>query len=269
MLLVTLLPLTLVTLFESLGRRPTLAQLVAAGLLTVATVVTNSRGSFLAIACVAGIMFLNTKKKFVYLLVAALLIPVSLAFAPKDYFDRISSIQKTNEGTAQERIDSWMIAWDVFTEHSLIGVGPKNMRFHMGNRLTTRGKNLWGREVHSLYFQLLPDFGLAGAILFLTILCTSIGGNLRAIRALRTVLAEFKLKMARGELTPELRALQREFELPLSFARALNLSWLAFLVAGTFISVLFYPPLWLLAGLSSAIQFYSSRVIGAVDRQRG
>ncbi len=47
------------------------------------------------------------------------------------------------------------------------------------------GKSAGGRAVHSVYVQILSDLGLAGMLIFLTAVLSSIRGNGQKIQALR------------------------------------------------------------------------------------
>ena len=90
-----------------------------------------------------------------------------------------------------------------------------------------------GMNAHSIYFLALGELGFPGAILLLTI----IGWNLRANQ---TLARELKARAA--------PTLDQDLQLLSSLSAAL----IAFASAGAFLSALYYPHLYILAGLLTA-----------------
>ena len=289
MVLVMLIPLCLYPAFGPLKGLPTLIQVAIATLLAGGVLVTSSRGGFMGLAIAAIGLFLRMKRKSVFIFLVVAAIPIVVLFAPANYTQRLSTITKTGEGTARERLDSWGIAWHVFTQpqNTVFGIGMKNMRLHMGDKLTSSGRNLWGREVHSLYFQILPELGLVGAAMFGAVLYYCIGGNRRVYVRLTRKLSELSrerrsyahfvqengLEAALSDSSSEvakkmesLKKVEQEVDFCIACARATNVSWIGLLVSAAFISVFYYPPIWLLAGFSSALQGYGKSLAQLVDR---
>jgi O-antigen ligase len=61
----------------------------------------------------------------------------------------------------------WTTAWQMFTDHPLLGVGPYNYRWFYPNYT---GEPLDVTHTHSLFFGLLADTGILGLAAFLWML---------------------------------------------------------------------------------------------------
>ncbi|MGH9425222.1 MAG: hypothetical protein ACRD2L_02805, partial [Terriglobia bacterium] len=87
----------------------------------------------------------------------------------------------------------------------------------------------WGKAAHSMYFDLLAQFGLLGVLLIGSVLLW----NFRDLREVRSL-------SEKGDCSASIRQL----------ADCLRLSWVGFLVPAAFLSVLQYPHLYYLTALT-------------------
>lgn len=84
----------------------------------------------------------------------------------------------TRGGTGQGRAVLWWGAWRAFLEHPILGVGAGNFgiyaNLHLADESTITDVwlpgQLWGLQLHNIYFQILSEFGAVGSIAFLWIL---------------------------------------------------------------------------------------------------
>lgn len=241
-----------------------------------AIVASFSRGGFLGFAAVLCFILLTSPKRFTLAFVLVLIIPLALLFAPAKYIDRISTITHTTEGSALERRETWRFAWDIFIQpkNIIAGVGMKNTPIHLGEYKTSESRNLWGRQAHSIYFELLPDLGLIGLAIFLYLSGSSFLGNRRLAKDLRSAANRLGIKgsdalsiviveeqMENQHISMALRGEMLSLE---QFLRAINAAWIGVLVAGAFISIFYYPIVWVLAAISGAAQIYAVRLINTV-----
>jgi O-antigen ligase len=158
------------------------------------------------------------------------------------YIADMENMSNPNDPTRDERVWSWSIGWVMFKENPILGVGAGN--YPWTNHLyaekspmwTPKRKILGGREAHSLYFTLLPEFGVVGTSVFIAIL-------FMMYLRYRTMRRCFK---ARASPTDD----EKRFNLLFITMMA---TVVAFLLTSTFISVLYYPPFWHLVGLLTAI----------------
>ncbi len=223
-------------------RRARLLALLAAGI--GAAFATFSRGTFLGLLAVGAYAFAKSSRKLAILVTLAFCVLVGSLAAPPSYYERISSIwgEATGEtqGTGAERKYEWGIGITMFLNNPIFGVGQGNFpwRFaeYQGNeRWKTR--SLAGRAAHSLYVTLFTELGLVGASIFFGMIWL-LRADLRAVRE--------RLRRA-GPKQPDADYL-------LALTDAVSASLLAFLITGAFISVLYYPPIWLLMALGAALR---------------
>lgn len=222
------------------NRRRKLLYLLSAALVVMANIYSGSRGGFIGLASVLFFCWLKSRKKLAALVAVGMLALVALVVAPEEYWDQIRSIGEENieEGTGAERWYSWMRGLEMFADHPIMGVGQGNypwtvMNYEPPERF--RDKSIGGRAAHSIYFTILPELGLVGVVVFLLLLVPT----WRQLSALLSRLrAEERDDPAGRRMTALVNALQGAL--------------LGYLVSGLFLSVLYYPHLWLLLSLSVA-----------------
>ncbi len=212
--------------------------LAATLLLVVGSGSTMSRGGFLGLVAVFGMIWLLSERKlksFGIVLLCALIAGYPVyKLVPETYKNEMSTIfeDKGNDSTRSARFEFWGYGWDMFLDNPVLGIGAANypwtvdiyqMRKPDYNPNTMRLHG--GRPAHSLYFTLIPELGLAGIIIFVLII--------------KEVFARLRRLILLGRKHEALS----EYAM---LAKALLVSAIAFLVTGAFISVLYYPPFWYL-----------------------
>lgn len=234
--------------FLAVGSKGTIKRLmllVVTGMFVVATVATFSRGGFIGLLAVGVYCWLRSPKKIRSSVLVALLILVMVQFAPGGYWESMQTIQEEiggDVGTGGERIYSWKAGWRMFLDHPVLGVGPQNFPWSFEGYEPEEGyggRSHGGRSAHSLYFTLLPELGIVGVLIF--------GGMLYCVfRDLRMV--------RRLGLRHEGEEAQQERARIGYLGLAAEGSLIGLLVTGTFISVLYYPNLWILMGFVVALR---------------
>jgi probable O-glycosylation ligase (exosortase A-associated) len=232
-------------LAQQKGIRPALRMLYYGAVLAMLAgiVWTGSRGGFVGLVCVAGYMFWLSRNKVRNLVVLLVLGAITFQFVPDSYVERIQTISDNEDGSRNERLLHWRIGWEMFADNPVLGVGPQNYPYHAGRYQVTLPdyqegeKMLGGRAAHSLWFVLLPEFGLVGTVLFLSIV---LGLMLR-------------LKSTESKLTLLAENGDAEAETDVLLAKAMRASIIAYLTAGTFISVLYHPHVGYLIGFVLAL----------------
>ena len=230
--------------------------LVVTMLCAVGTVLTTSRGGFVGLVAALFVLWLFNRRKIAVLVLVGIMSLAVYEVAPSSYWDHVSTIQNTQEGTAKGRLDSWMAAWRMF-EDKPFGVGPGQFAIHFpeyqGDAFGSH--NMWGREAHSLWFTLLAELGIPGAILF----AAHIRANWKSLQRLR-------------KLPPV-----EERPLSVLLSTALTASFAGYFAAGSFLSALYYPHYWFMSALLVAVdralarkssegQSREAAVIGALHR---
>lgn len=216
-----------------------------------AIIVTESRGGFLGLVATGAYCWWKSDKKFVSAIAVVLLVLLGMAFAPASYRDEIISIFHENKeenpgGTGEARIFKWRLAWVVFLDNPVIGVGQGNFRWNSARYQDKvglfDGRSMAGREAHSLYFTLLPELGMVGTFIYaLMIFCL--------VRDARHVQRSALKRQgtSAGGLPYE------------NMAMAIEASLIGYLVSGAFISVLYYPNSWVLMGFALSLRKISDR----------
>lgn len=248
------------------------------GVLVIAVISTSSRGGLIGLIAVLTVFFLRSKKKIKLIFTTAILLCVAMPFLSEKYIAKMKTITKTNEGTAQIRIHYWKLAFKVFKDprHTLWGVGLDNTQFNLQNYETAEDlakfPSAQGRQTHSFYFEVLPDLGLWGVFVYGSILLACVRSNRRFLREVNKLITRCSLQLRRpasagppegaertvltqvGNIRDEL-----EYIRPLLFAA--NISFVAILSSGAFVSVAYYPPFWTVACVSALFDRYLQRLL--------
>jgi probable O-glycosylation ligase (exosortase A-associated) len=228
-------------------------------LLVIATGYTMSRGGFLGLLAVFGTIWLMSERKFKSLAIIFLCVMLSgypvYKLVPETYKTEMSTIFGDNafDKTRADRIEFWGYGLEMFLDNPILGVGAGNYPWTVHlyqlrkpdydpDRVTLYG----GRPAHSIYFTLIPELGLAGITVFLLILEQIFSRLRRIIRRSN----EYKSLNEIGLL-----------------AKALLVSTVAYLVTGTFISVLYYPPFWYLIALAITLDRVANAEFLLIDKK--
>ena len=197
----------------------------------LANIFSFSRGGFVGLLAVALCCWLRSPKKLrSAVVIAALGLVVSL-YAREGYQARIQSAweEGASAGTGEDRLYMWKFGWKMFLDNPVIGVGQDNfpVRFadYEGDERLYGRTRMW-RAAHSVYFTLLPELGLVGALIFFRMLYW-IRRDVATIRRSSTIVP---------------------------YGNAIEASLIGFLVSGIFISTLYYPNFWVTMGFAVALR---------------
>lgn len=196
MVALMLIPLLVYLLRNSAER---LAQLIYSGmiLLCLATVVgSNSRGGFIGLVLLAGLFWLKSKHKILFVGIALALGAAFANIIPASYFDRIETIKSAEDDNSfMGRVVAWKISYLIALDSPLIGGGlhavqaPGGPWRYYRERLApldfipTPPPSETPRAAHSIYFEVLGDLGFTGLFLYL-LLAASCLYSARQIRLL-------------------------------------------------------------------------------------
>jgi probable O-glycosylation ligase (exosortase A-associated) len=220
---------------------------VALGILILATAVTLSRGGFIGLAAVLVMLWVRSPRKLVSLILVIVMTLALVMLAPAKYWTEVSTIStSTSENdTGYQRLYLWKIAWRMFLDNPVLGVGPANYQynnfFYEDEKETSRGTHVWGRASHSVYFTVLPEYGIVGTVLFFIIVVKGIVARRRALRTCRS-------QLAREDLSSESR---ERFHFYQNMLAGMDGGIVTFLVTGAFLAVLYYPHLWVLTAFTA------------------
>ena len=233
------------------NQRAKLLYIVMLGLFILSVVATSSRGAFLGLVAVAVYCWFYSSKKIISLLLGFCLIGLVLIAAPQEYWDRINSITDDStmeSGTAGQRMFTWGIGWEMFLANPVFGVGQANFPWtigeYMGGR-TWQTKSLAGRQAHSLYFTLLPELGLVGAIIF---------GSMIYFNYKDTRIKKMTQHTLLGSSVGFRKGIDNQLSLAALHGNAILGGMIGYLATSTFISTLYYPTFWIMMALAVALR---------------
>ncbi len=219
----------------------------AFGIFVLANVASFSRGGFVGLTAVGVFIFVKSQKKIATIGILAIVAVSTVLFAPERYWQEMESIitVRADSGTGQQRVESWKAGWRMFLDHPVIGVGPNNYGpwvtdyyQHYGSRTP---KTMWGRVAHSLYFTLIPEMGIVGVCLFLSILYSNFKDHRYLSRVARNITTQLKDLSIDVESS---KMIEKKFQFFHYTSTALLGAMVAYLVTGIFISVLWYTYFW-------------------------
>jgi O-antigen ligase len=221
---------------------------VAMAVYVSAVIVGLSRGGFLGMACVFGYCVIRSPHRWLAWIVGVVVLALVLFFAGQSYWDEMSTITDTSEGTADLRLEFWSIAWREFLDYPLTGVGPGNYRWQIGEHQTIEQTEKFHRDLngsavtHSLYFELLAELGIAGVILFMTILYQNYKDG--------TFIEKRCDSMKRMLGVASIEQLERAQ----LYGRAVTGSLIGCLVTSAFLSTLYFSYFWILTAMLVALR---------------
>ena len=207
-------------------RRGLMIGLAAICLCTI--ILTGSRSAFFTMLFMGFLFALTRRRALLYLCLASVLVSAAWFAIPEQYQNRYRTVENLQaDESYQGRVTAWSFAWQLFLHHPITGAGigmfPQARGVQTGHWL----------NVHSLFFQILSETGLLGAITFGYFLIATYRKN----RSLRR-------KMLKRKNVPAWLH---------GFPLACNLSLAALLFAGWGAHSLYRDTWYLLAGLSAAL----------------
>jgi len=247
-----LLPMVLELALAARTRLRRLIWWSALVLFVLAIVASSSRGATLGMIAVGSYLWLRSPRKLLTLAGIGMVGLLLLAYAPDTYFDRMGTISNYQEDeSAMGRIIAWKASIRMFNDNPLFGVSVGNFPFAFGAkyRPPDAGNMAW-LTAHSMYFLVLGELALPGIITLLMLLF----GNMRAHVVLQRRL---RSRAGAAQAIPQDTMLAPERMLYLQ-----NASVVGFAVAGAFLSVAYYPHIFVLTALMVAARRVASPANG-------
>jgi putative inorganic carbon (HCO3(-)) transporter len=217
--------------------------LIAAILSLLSVVGSQSRGALIAITTVGCSYWIKSDKKIVSTIIVALLAIALLSFMPESWYSRMNSIKTYDEdASAMGRINAWEYAFNA-ANHNILGMGFNS--WSLETFMLYAPDPLDVHAAHSIYFSVLGDHGWIGLILFVSILYG-------AWRKLSTV-----IKATNGN---------NEMKNVNDLAKMVQVSLLAYLSGGAFLSLSYFDLPWHIVSFSVLLERYM--VNPSLDKNR-
>ncbi len=201
----------------------------------------GSRGALVGASVTVLVALLKTPKKLAAAFMAFLLVFGALYLLPDANKERIRlATELDKDPNVATRFDLWKTGLQMFRDNPVVGVGPGNYRptYAMYNPHAPDPRRILAP--HSIYIQALSELGTLGTSVLLLLCFLVYRANwetLRRERQNRTRRPSFEFYLAVG----------------------LNLALVGYLTSGAFLTVLYYPHLWFLTGLSTGLSVASAK----------
>ncbi len=244
--------------------------LSACTIFVIGIVLSMSRGGFVGLVPTVLYCLFKSRRKVIGFACVGILVVGMMIFVPGQYWDEVQSIEEqgVHDGTGAERWYTWKIGWKMFTHNPLFGIGPGNFNWTVGKYETPGGfygRSLSSRAAHSLYFTVLPEQGITGTVIFASLF---FGLWRETRRKRREGLMSIAISEQKGD-TERAEFLMERMDLFDWQCRAMGGAMLAYFVSAAFLSVLYYPHLWVLLGLAVARNMTFQDVLDAVGEKEG
>ena len=195
---------------------------------TLAIIGTSSRGGFVGLLAMGGFLWLRSRNKVVTAL-ALMPVVIGLAFVvPERWVERVQTIETASEedGSFQARLVSWQTHFYAAVDRPLLGAGPYALNedrvfayYQPYEAIVDYENQKGGRAAHSIYFQVIGELGFLAFALYMALAATAWFNAQRVIRRTRR---------------------NAELLWAHDLARMLQVSLVAFFVAGAGVSMAFY-----------------------------
>lgn len=214
--------------------------------LCLAVIASQSRGGTIGLVAVSAYLWLRSPRKILTMVLALIVVAIILAYAPEQYFERMRTVVSYQaDGSAMGRITAWKAAIQMCLDSPLWGVGAGMFPVSFGTVYRPAGNMPW-LTAHSMYFLVLGELGIPGIVVLLKLVFGNLGANRRAVRG-------------HDEFVNGVQ--QRLF--PKGANRVLYIlstSMVGFAVSGAFLSVAYYPHIFVLTAL-----MISARLLAASE----
>lgn len=191
----------------------------------VSMVASSSRGAVIGGAAAAIWLFAGSKYRLRAALSLSALGILAYALLPAEQLNRFQAAG--SDHTSTTRLTYWRHGLEMLRDHPLLGIGYNNWLVYYRTNI-----NVHGQVSHNIFIQCASELGLAGLCVLLTIIIASFVVN-RRTRAIAAQLPDggFLDQMARG----------------------LDAALVGFIVSGSFVTVLYYPYLWVNLAMTAAL----------------
>lgn len=189
-------------------------------------VASSSRGAVVGLLAGVGWSARHMRQLFAIGMVVGLVGTAILVSMPAEFKERFESIGE--DRTSLHRLDRWNKAWDTIKERPIFGVGHSAWVRYYGERLSYGPPG--SPMVHNMFFQCATELGLVGLAVFLVLLGRMFGALHKVRRQAKQMGDSFAQYVASG----------------------LEAGLVGLIVSSMFVTVLYYPYVWIHAAFVTA-----------------
>ncbi len=243
--MIMMVPLMVYLAFHSAHRFVRIGCWALAVLTTIATLFTYSRGGFLAMLAMGGVLWLRSSRKLPIFVAFMALGIFFVQFAPDQIWERMGSIREYEEdASATGRLRIWRVALVMFSERPLFGYG-----FHtttLSHVVAPIDPTLKPKAMHNSYLEPLAEAGIITFACHMTLLISTFV-QAQSVRRLTRDIAEWRWA----------------FDL----ASMLQVGLAGYAVGSFFLSLAFFDGFWFIVILATSLRLLVQRSLMPVDVQ--
>jgi probable O-glycosylation ligase (exosortase A-associated) len=192
---------------------------------------TQSRGGFIAVGAVAGVMWLRSRGKLISGIAIAACLAAAITFMPDSWVERMRTIQTYDQdNSANQRFRIWGIALAIFQLRPWVGGGFKATYYAEVVNLVAPGEV--ARAVHNMWLEILAEHGAVTFAVWLGMLAAGIFYSLGIARLARS---------------------RAELRWAYDLARMMQVSIVGYCVGGTFLSLAYWDIFWTMMVVLGAV----------------
>lgn len=182
----------------------------------------SSRGSQLALLAIGVWFLLKQKNGFKGLLVMLAMAAVLFYFLPDEQMQRFKEMG--DDSNSLQRLAYWEYGLsNVIPKFPVLGVGYNNWLSYLYYSVPEGlGPYQTVQEPHNIYIKAAAELGLIGLVVFIVLIFYAFVNNIRTRRMAKTIGSKFFYNLSFG----------------------LDAGLIGYLIAGNFVTVLFYPFFW-------------------------
>jgi putative inorganic carbon (hco3(-)) transporter len=196
---------------------------------------TRERSAIVGLVALGFFMFLRSRRKFLYVVLASALTIAVVGKMVVSLEDSRSIANYSTDDSALVRLGVWQWTLGYVSTHPL---GGSFDAFNINAFVLPDGTEEHGRAWHSIYFEMLGELGWPGLILFLTVIASTYFSLLRLSRKYRKL---------------------PEFAWVADMSDAILSGLAAYLTAGAFVGIAFQPPFWYFVSMAICLRAYVTR----------
>jgi putative inorganic carbon (HCO3(-)) transporter len=199
-----------------------------------------SRGALLGLIAVTVFLWLKSKAKLAAAVVLPILLGTVITFMPADWVARMQTLSDAQStGSGETRMAIWNVAWQMAIHRPLTGSGF--MGPYVSEVVSQFVPGADARAVHSIWFEVLGEHGFVTFFVWISI---TISAALAAHRTITT---------AKG--VPGL-------EWCVDLSRMIQVSMVAYVVAGSFLSLSYWDFYFTILVVAAATHQYVRQALG-------
>ncbi len=168
-----------VYLFHEPNKRNKVVISVSLVIILTAIALSLTRSMWVGIFVSCGLFLVYYKPRILYFAVPALIL--SVLILPSSVKSRVTSIFDMNNETNRDRIYMATIAFNIFKDHPLTGVGPNNIE-HVYNQYKPPGAKLTNMHLHNNFLHVLAERGAPALIILMIAFLAVISGLIKKIK---------------------------------------------------------------------------------------